>query len=130
MRCQAVHRRTIGFVCAVESNPQLHAHLALFAAGPLNYAFIERLWLEAIGSRDSQFAQAQPYELGRSGIAYIVKTIGTEWDEIELSSNFTDFARRDPSSSHLGNARQQRRYKRIALQIEHLSIGEGFLSPR
>ena len=87
---QAAHRKTIGYVCGVEAKPQFHAHLALLAAGALDCALLERLWLQAIGARDPQFARVEPYQPGHHGIAYIAKFIGTDVDEVSLSRKITD----------------------------------------
>jgi hypothetical protein len=109
---QEYNRVTIGYIKAEEYEPRRHIHVALIAAAPLDPAQAAQLWRTIADPRYSQAADVRPYSNGMDGLAYILKSHGTRFGDVELSHNIAAFARdaAQPLSSLTPAQRRQRRH--------------------
>lgn len=118
---QAVIRRTIAFVWSVERFPSWHVHAALVCAAPLSLQDCEQaetLWRKIVRARNKDAAQVLPYLDGICGMSYIVKELGTDIEEIQMSDHIPAYYPNSPLKYYGVNSAQRRKTRRIRKELE------------
>lgn len=114
VRClQAHHRMTLGWVKSVEISPRPHIHAALIASAPLDCTHAAALWQMMVAPSYSDAARVEPYKDGLSGLAYIMKRLGSSTEESQLSDNINAFAPGCGKSMFRTNSKRRRQVCRI-----------------
>ena len=120
------HHLTVGWIKAGENYPQTHIHAALIAAAPLDCEFAKLSWRQLVAPRYAEAAKVEPYQNGLCGLGYVVKQLGSPYEDVQFSANLTAFV---PSlKPHFNSDSAQRRQRRrIQAQLEaHWALaGEG-----
>jgi hypothetical protein len=113
---QAEERVSLGWVRAYEQAPYLHAHAAIIATAPIHCRRSEDLWMQVTGSPRKDSAKVESFEPGIYGVAYILKTLGTEHEDIAFSPNIPAFVPASDDQFYGRTPKERRARKRILLQ--------------
>jgi hypothetical protein len=113
---QADCRMTLGWIKAYENDPARHIHAVLLAWRPLDCRGAELLWNQVTGSRCRDSADVKVYEPGRSGLAYVLKSMDRDSEDIQFSDNLAAFDLAAPEWSSKETAQERRQRLRIQNQ--------------
>lgn len=93
---QSHNRLTLGWIKAYEHRPERHIHTVLLAAGPLDCYHAALIWREQMAKRYPLAAEVEPYINGMGGLAYVMKSLDRQAEDVQFSNNLSAFL---PSSS-------------------------------
>jgi hypothetical protein len=113
---QAESRATIGWIKVYENDPARHIHAVLLAWRPLDCRRAELLWNQVTGSRCRDSAEVEVYQPGRNGLAYVLKSMDRDSEDIQFSDNLPAFDLDAPERSSKGTAAERRQSRRIQNQ--------------
>jgi hypothetical protein len=102
---ERAHRCPIGYIKSLERYPARHLHIALVAALPLSASICEDLWRSILRTNSRSAARIEPFRPGAGGMAYLLKGLGSNHEEVELSPNIDYF---DPHGWRPGDATTSR----------------------
>lgn len=88
---ERVHHCPIAYIRSLEPKPARHLHIALVATLPLSAHICEELWRGVLGTKSKSAAMVQPFQPGAGGMAYILKTLGSDHEKVEFSPNIDYF---------------------------------------
>jgi hypothetical protein len=88
---QAHNRLTLGWIRAYEPEPERHIHAVLLAAAPLDCFHAAMMWREQIAIRYPTAAMVEPYENGIGGLAYVLKSLDKDFEDVRFSATSTGF---------------------------------------
>jgi hypothetical protein len=112
---QSHNRLTLGWIRAYEQDPERHIHAVLLAAAPLDCHHAALIWREKIAPRYPTAAMVKPYEYGIGGLAYVLKSLDKDFEDVRFSANLNWFClarQRSPSVRNSAERRQIRRIRR------------------
>jgi hypothetical protein len=115
---QAHNVRTIGWIRAYEPRPQLHAHVVLLSAGPVDCEQAVWLWMHVTGARSRGAAKVEPYQQGIGGLNYVLKSLGSDAEDIGFSQNLSAFVPHGDTRFFGLNAEERRHIRRIQAQAQ------------
>jgi hypothetical protein len=115
---QAHERFTVGWIRALEHSPREHIHAVFIAPARLDCSFAESIWRLRTAQRYSEAARVEPYQAGRVGFGYVVKTLDTEREDLIFSDNLPAFALNYSGSASRTTSAQRRQVRRIKRQLE------------
>jgi hypothetical protein len=114
---QAHNRLTVGWIKAEERAPQRHLHAALVATSSLDCVHAAQLWRFIAAPRYSEAAKVEPYRKGVCGLGYVLKTLGSSFEDVQFSPNLPAFAS-NLRPVFRTNSAQRRQHRRIMQQFE------------
>jgi hypothetical protein len=110
---QAHNRLTLGWIRAYEPEPERHIHAVLLAAAPLDCFHAAMIWREQIALRYPTAAMVEPYEYGIGGLAYVLKSLDKDFEDVRFSANLDWFCLAGERSPSVRNSAERRQIRRI-----------------
>jgi hypothetical protein len=113
---QSHNRLTIGWIRAFEPDPQRHIHAVLLAMDVLNCDHAALIWRELVARRYPLAAKVEPYRYGVGGLAYVLKSLDRNTEDIQFSENLSAFVPNSAFRFFGSNAAERRHIRRIHSQ--------------
>lgn len=113
---QAHNRLTLGWIRAYEPEPERHIHAVLLAAASLDCFHAELIWREQMAQRYPTAATVEPYQCGRGGLAYVLKSLGRDYEDVQFSRNLSGFVQGSGTRFFGSNSAERRQFQRIQRQ--------------
>ena len=110
---QAHNRLTLGWIRAYEPEPERHIHAVLLAAAPLDCFHAAMIWREQIARRYTTAAIVEPYENGNGGLAYVLKSLDKDFEDVRFSANLSGFVQGGAARFFGSNSAERRQFRRI-----------------
>jgi hypothetical protein len=89
---QAHSGRTLGWIKSLEPAPQLHAHAVLVAHFPLDCDYAQFFWRSIVPHRYKKAGLVEPFLPGLCGLGYVLKQLGSSFEDAQFSDNLSAFA--------------------------------------
>ena len=87
--------------------------LCLLAAAPLDCFHAAMMWREQIALRYPTAALVEPYEYGIGGLAYVLKSLDKDFEDVRFSANLDWFCPAGKCSRSARNSAERRQVRRI-----------------